>query len=101
MIMSLPGIGGAAGSDASAFGASAFGASIFGASAWGASAMGASWSGAILGESTLTASDSAAATGSLGALCNWGTSDPALREPVSPLLCSAMCSLTFKFSSKD
>jgi hypothetical protein len=65
------------------------------------SALGASWSGAIRGESTLTASGVPAATGALGVPCEWGTSGPALREPGSPLLCSAICSLTFKFSSKD
>jgi hypothetical protein len=36
------------------------------------------------------------ATGSLGAFNGLGTADPALREPGSPLVCSGICSLTFK-----
>jgi hypothetical protein len=41
-----------------------------------------------------------AATGSFCASNEWGTAGPALREPGSPLVCSAFCSLTFKTSNK-
>src|SRR3982074_3610785 len=106
--MSLPGARGASAFAASSSGASALGPSALGASALGASALGASALGAsALGASALGASpcpgarsgdsivsDAEAAFGSLEASEEGGTAGPAPREPVSPLLGSACCSLT-------
>src|ERR1700730_4927346 len=81
--MSLPGMRGA----------SALGASTLGISALGPSALGASpCPGARSGDSIV--SDAEAAFGSLEASEEGGTAGPAPREPVSPLLGSACCSLT-------
>jgi hypothetical protein len=57
----------------------------------------------MLGDSSIdswTDSGVEADTGSLRASEEGGTAVPALREPGSPLICSAFCSLTFKISGK-
>jgi hypothetical protein len=47
-----------------------------------------------------TDSGAEAATGALWASEEGETAVPALREPGSPPICSAFCSLTFKISGK-
>ena len=61
------------------------------------------WAILITGDSWIDSgidSGAEAATGSLWASDEWRTAAPAPREPGSPLICSAFCSLTFKISGK-
>src|ERR1700730_711043 len=119
MIMTLPGLCGASALGVSVLGVSALGISALGVSAlaasgFAASDLGASGSAAALCSGTrpgeaiagvslavgCTESCAVAATGALGTSDERGRAGPTLREPGSPLLCSACCSLTFNISRK-
>jgi len=89
MIMILPDVRGASCLEVPGFRASTLGASPASAG-----------SDTSFGDSTSVACPNEAAAGSLRASDEAGTAGSALTEPVSLLLCSAICSLTIKTSSK-